>query len=72
MYFLWILCRVCPELAIVHGGRYENVSEQRAHFSLKEDILTSSNGLGAQLEFEGYGSVSFDADKKLKKTPLSY
>jgi NADH-quinone oxidoreductase subunit I len=70
--FCGYCAEVCPELAIVHGGRYENASEQRAHFSLKEDILTSSNGLGMQLEFDGYGSVSFDADKKIKKTPLSY
>ncbi|MBP7225436.1 MAG: NADH-quinone oxidoreductase subunit NuoI [Aliarcobacter sp.] len=70
--FCGYCAEVCPELAIVHGGRYENASEQRAHFSLKEDILTSANGLGAQLEFDGYGSVSSDADKKIKKTPLSY
>jgi formate hydrogenlyase subunit 6/NADH:ubiquinone oxidoreductase subunit I len=47
--FCGYCAEVCPELAIVHGGRYENSSEQRAHFSLKEDILTSANGLGAQL-----------------------
>ena len=70
--FCGYCAEVCPELAIVHGGRYENSSEQRAHFSLKEDILTSANGLGAQLEYDGYGSVSPDADKKIKKTPLSY
>ena len=70
--FCGYCAEVCPELAIVHGGRYENASEQRAHFSLKEDILTSADGLGMQLEFDGYGSVSPDADKKIKKTPLSY
>ena len=70
--FCGYCAEVCPELAIVHGGRYENASEQRAHFSLKDDILTNPSGLGAQLEFEGYGSVSPDADKKIKKTPLSY
>ena len=70
--FCGYCAEVCPELAIVHGGRYENSSEQRAHFSLKEDILTSADGLGMQLEFQGFGSVSSDADKKIKKTPLSY
>ena len=54
--FCGYCAEVCPELAIVHGGRYENASEQN-HFSLKDDILTNPSGLGAQLEFEGYGSV---------------
>ena len=30
--FCGYCAEVCPELAIVHGGRYENASEQRAHF----------------------------------------
>lgn len=63
---------VCPELAIVHGQRYENASEQRAHFTLKEDILTPKDSLKWQIEYDGFGSVSKDADKKIKKTPLSY
>ncbi len=70
--FCGYCAEVCPELAIVHGGRYENASEQRAHFSLKEDILTPFDQLNQQTEFEGFGSVSKDADKKIKKTPLSY
>ena len=70
-------CGLCEKICISNCIRMEtrideNSSEQRAHFSLKEDILTSANGLGAQLEFDGYGSVSPDADKKIKKTPLSY
>lgn len=70
--FCGYCAEVCPELAIVHGGRYENSSQQRAHFSLKEDILTPYEQLNQQTEFAGYGSVSKDADKKIKKTPLSY
>lgn len=70
--FCGYCAEVCPELAIVHGSRYENASEQRAHFSLKEDILTNKESLKMQFEFEGYGSISSDADKKIKKTPLSY
>lgn len=70
--FCGYCAEVCPELAITHGGRYENASEQRAHFTLKEDILTNRDDLGVQLEFEGFGSVSKNADKKIKKTPLSY
>lgn len=63
---------VCPELAIVHGGRYENASEQRAHFVLKEDLLTPIDELKYQQEFPGFGAVSPDADKKIKQTPLAY
>ena len=70
--FCGYCAEVCPELAIVHGGRYENSSEQRAHFSLKEDILTPFDQLNQQTEFAGFGSVSPDADEKIKKTPLSY
>jgi NADH-quinone oxidoreductase subunit I len=67
------LCaEVCPELAVVHSDRYENVSEQRAHFALKEDMLTPLDRLKAQKEFPGFGSVSKEADKLIKKTPLSY
>jgi len=65
---------VCPELAIVHGGRYENSSEQRAHFGLKDDMLTPIDVLkaGKQKEFPGFGAISDDADAKIKKTPLAY
>ncbi|QEZ88294.1 NADH-quinone oxidoreductase subunit NuoI [Aliarcobacter cibarius] len=70
--FCGYCAEVCPELAIVHGQRYENASEQRAHFTLKEDILTPKNSLKWQIEYDGFGSVSKDADKKIKKTPLSY
>ena len=69
------LCaEVCPELAIVHGSRYENASEQRASFSLKNDMFTPLDKVlgGNDCEFEGVGSVSIDADKKIKATPLSY
>ena len=69
------LCaEVCPELAIVHGKRYENASEQRASFSLKEDMLTPMDKVlkGGDSEFEGVGSVSVDADLKIKATPLEY
>lgn len=65
---------VCPELAIVHGPRYENASEQRAHFVMKDDMLTPIDFLkaGKQKEFEGYGAISKDADKNIKQTPLAY
>lgn len=69
------LCaEVCPELAIVHGDRYENVSEQRAHFKLKEDLLTPIDlALSGKIdEYDGYGSISKDADKNIKQTPLGY
>ena len=63
---------VCPELAIVHGQRYENASEQRGHFVLKDDLHTPFDQLQNQLEYQGFGAISPDADKKIKKTPLAY
>jgi NADH-quinone oxidoreductase subunit I len=63
---------VCPELAIVHGNRYENATEQRAHFALKEDMLTPLERLKEQKEFPGFGTVTKEADKLVKKTPLAY
>jgi NADH-quinone oxidoreductase subunit I len=69
------LCaEVCPELAIVHGGEYEFASEQRSLYALKDDMLTPIDEFRqeAQKEFEGYGSLSDNADKNVKKTPLTY
>ncbi len=70
--FCGFCAEVCPELAIVHGGRYENASEQRAHFTLKEDLLTPLDKIKEQKEYPGFGAVSIDADEKIKQTPLSY
>lgn len=63
---------VCPELAIVHGQRFENASEQRAHFSPKNDMLTPIDALKLQKEFSGYGALSPNADQAVQKTPLAY
>ncbi|MDR0761936.1 MAG: NADH-quinone oxidoreductase subunit NuoI [Campylobacteraceae bacterium] len=68
------LCaEVCPELAIVHGSEYEYAAEQRAYYGLKEDMLTPIDKFknGFQEEFEGYGSISSQADKTIKKTPIA-
>jgi len=72
--FCGYCAEVCPELAVVHGDRYENASEQRAHFVMKDDMLTPIDLLKAkqQAEFEGFGAVSKDADKFIKQTPLAY
>lgn len=70
--FCGYCAEVCPELAIVHGSRYENASEQRAHFVLKDDLLTPIDFLVNQKEFEGFGAISDDADSRIKKTPLAY
>lgn len=70
--FCGYCAEVCPELAITHGGRYETASEQRASFSLFEDMLTPLDRLTQQREYSGYGSVSKDADAQIKKTPLAY
>lgn len=70
--FCGYCAEVCPELAIVHGGRYENASEQRAHFGLKEDFLTPLDELKNQQEYDGFGAISPNADERMKKTPLAY
>lgn len=64
------LCaEVCPELAIVHGDLFENVSTQRAHFGFKPELLEKKSSL---MEFGGFGAPSYDANTRLKPTPLSY
>ena len=72
--FCGYCAEVCPELAIVHGVEYENASEQRAHFGLKEDMLTPLDTFKAkqQKEFSGFGSLSENADNNVKPTPLAY
>jgi NADH-quinone oxidoreductase subunit I len=70
--FCGYCAEVCPELAIVHGSRYENSSEQRAHFALKDDMITDDKDMNKQQEYDGFGAVNIDADAKIKKTPLSY
>jgi len=70
--FCGYCAEVCPELAIVHGGRYEVGSEQRAHFGNKEDFTTPMDKLLSQKEYPGFGAVSPNADERLKKTPTSY
>lgn len=72
--FCGYCAEVCPELAIVHGVEYENASEQRAHFGLKEDMLTPLDTFRAkeQKEFSGFGALSDHADETVKKTPLAY
>jgi len=70
--FCGYCAEVCPELAIVHGPDYENASDQRAHFALKEDMLTPIDKLKEQKEFEGFGAPTPHADKLIKKTPLAY
>ena len=64
------LCaEVCPELAIVHGERIENASEQRAQYGSKKELLQSHAHVS---EYGGFGSISFHADERVKATPLSY
>jgi NADH-quinone oxidoreductase subunit I len=70
--FCGYCAEVCPELAIVHGEKYENASEQRAQFVLMEDLLTPFDQIKKQFEYDGFGAISPDADKKIKKTPLAY
>lgn len=67
------LCaEVCPELAIVMGQRFENASENRAQFGGKNELLKSVEEARnlTQQEFLGFGSVSMDADSRLKATPV--
>ncbi|NOX16501.1 MAG: NADH-quinone oxidoreductase subunit NuoI [Epsilonproteobacteria bacterium] len=72
--FCGYCAEVCPELAIVHSDDYEQASEQRAEFGLKEDMLTPLDIFKAkkQKEFPGFGALNKDADKFVKKTPLAY
>jgi len=72
--FCGFCAEVCPELAIVHGSEYENAGEQRACFSLKEDMLTPLDTFRAkqQHEFPGFGALSDNADDAVKRTPLAY
>ena len=72
--FCGYCAEVCPELAIVHGGRYENASEQRAHFVIKDDMLTPLDLLkaGEQAEYPGFGAIIPGSDASVKKTPLAY
>ena len=72
--FCGYCAEVCPELAIVHGAEYENASEQRAHFGIKEDMLTPIDTFRAkqQKEFPGFGALSDNADETVKQTPLAY
>ena len=72
--FCGYCAEVCPELAIVHGGDYENISEQRAHYALKDDMLTPLDTFrtGGQEEFPGFGALHQNADQLVKKTPLAY
>ena len=72
--FCGYCAEVCPELAIVHGVEYENASEQRAHFGLKDDMLTPLDTFKAkqQKEFPGFGALSDNADENVKQTPLAY
>jgi len=72
--FCGYCAEVCPELAIVHGGEYENASEQRASYALKEDMLTPLDEFKAkkQQEYPGFGALSPNADELVIKTPLAY
>jgi len=65
---------VCPELAITHGGEYENASEQREHFTMYDDLLTPLDDVlnGKQKEFQGFGAITPHEDERVKKTPLAY
>jgi len=72
--FCGLCAEVCPELAITHGGRYENASEQREHFTMFEDMLTPIESFKNenQSEFQGFGSITPHEDERVKKTPLAY
>lgn len=63
---------VCPELAIVHGKEYEFAAAQRAHYAMKDDLLTNISKLKDQVEFKGSGSLREDANDFIKKTPNYY
>jgi len=72
--FCGYCAEVCPELAIVHGARYENTSEQRAHYTDFNDMLTPFDMAvqGKVPEFDGFGAVTPHEDERVKSTPLAY
>ncbi len=72
--FCGYCAEVCPELAIVHGGRYENTSEQRAHYIGYEDMLTPVDMAikGQVPEYPGFGAITPHEDERVKSTPLAY
>jgi len=72
--FCGYCAEVCPELAITHGGEYENASDQREHFIDYADMLTPLEVMtqGKQAEFEGFGAITPHEDERVKKTPLAY
>lgn len=72
--FCGYCAEVCPELAITHGGEYENASDQREHFTMYGDMLTPLDKMknNSQLEFEGFGAITPHEDERVKKTPLAY
>ena len=72
--FCGYCAEVCPELAITHGGDYENASDQREHFIDYDAMLTPLDKMraGTQTEFEGFGAITPHEDERVKKTPLAY
>ena len=72
--FCGYCAEVCPELAITHGGEYEQASDQREHFVDYEYMLTPIDKMkaGAQKEFEGFGAITPHEEERVKKTPLAY
>lgn len=72
--FCGYCAEVCPELAITHGGEYEQASEQREHFVDYSYMLTPIDTMkaNAQIEFEGFGAITPNEDAGVKKTPLAY
>jgi len=72
--FCGYCAEVCPELAITHGGEYENASDQREHFVDYNAMLTPLETMlaGKQKEFEGFGAITPHEDERVKKTPLAY
>ena len=72
--FCGYCAEVCPELAIVHGGRYENTSDQRAHYTEYQDMLTPFDMAlkGEVPEYPGFGAVTPHEDERVKSTPLAY
>ena len=39
---------------------------------MKDDMLTPVDMIKEQIEFDGFGACSPDADQRVKKTPLAY
>ena len=72
VFFADIVLKCVRNWRLFMDERYENGSEQRAHFVIKDDMLTPLDFLtsGQQKEYPGFGAIT--PNESVTKTPLAY